>query len=134
VAPPESDGATEIDYILQSWRQGDCVVGDDWFTFRFNPASPLTSAAVEATGSGGDLADVLVRGFAVITQTCDIVRRSAQRSFVEVCPLVEVSEAELGKIARCYLPQYLLVPGVADQRLVVDLDRSMTVEKGLAGC
>jgi hypothetical protein len=48
---------------------------------------------------------------------------------VEVAPLVEVNANHLAEIQRGYRPQYAYIPGVADQNLVADLDRVMTVEK-----
>lgn len=83
----------------------------------------------EAEGDGEDLVETQVLGLVVLTQTCDLVRTSAKRPFVEVAPLVEVSEAELHQIERGRKPQYGYICGVADRRLVVDLDRTMTVHK-----
>ena len=61
--------------------------------------------------------------------------------YVEVSPLVEVDEGTLREIARGRRPNYALVPTVADERFVADLDRVMTVEKSVvagwdrvAGC
>ncbi|MEC4815093.1 MAG: hypothetical protein SAK29_17730 [Scytonema sp. PMC 1069.18] len=33
----------EVDAALREWCQGDCVVGEHWFLYRFNPQRPLTS-------------------------------------------------------------------------------------------
>ena len=74
-------------------------------------------------------AETAVRGFAVLTQTCDLVRRCARRPFVEVSPLVEVADRVLREVERGRRPNYVLIPGVARHRLVADLDRVMTVEK-----
>lgn len=132
MAPSESDAATSTDESLRNWRQGDCVLGEHWFVFRIEIDAPLTPVAVAAAAQGVDLAEGAVRGFAVITQTCDLVRGAQERPYVEVCPLVEVSPEVLHQVERCYRPQYLHVPGVAEQRLVADLDRVMTVEKAVA--
>jgi hypothetical protein len=70
-----------------------------------------------------------VLGFALVTQTCDIVRSCKDRPFVEVCPLVEVDNARLKEIERGRRPGYGFLPMLAPQRLVADLDRVMTVEK-----
>lgn len=32
----------DLDEALAEWRQGDCVVGEQWFMRRFSPARPLT--------------------------------------------------------------------------------------------
>ena len=127
------DGAVgeRVDRNVAAWRQGDCVVGDDWFLFRASGASPMTAAGREAIAAGSENAEALVRGFAVLTQTCDLVRHCRERPFVEVSPLVEVNEQVHREIERGRRPNYGFIPGVADHRLVADLDRVMTVEKGV---
>lgn len=65
------------------------------------------------------------------TQTCDLVRRCAGRPLVEVSPLVEVDDRVVREIERGRRPNYGFIPGVAPRRLVVDLDRVMTVEKAV---
>lgn len=120
-----------VDAVLADWRQGDCVLGEQWFLFRLDPSDPLTPAAKEAAAEGAEAAEVEVRGLMIATQTCDIVRRCQDRPFVEVCPLVEVGEDELHQIERGQRPRYAYVPAVAKERLVGDLDRVMTVEKAV---
>jgi hypothetical protein len=61
-----------IDIALKEWCQGDCVLGEHWFVHRFNPQRPLTSDSADAAQDEADLAESEVRGFAVVTQTCDI--------------------------------------------------------------
>ena len=96
--PIDADGRAKIDEALQEWRQGDCVLGEQWFAFRIAPGAPLTADAVAAAAEGAENAESEVFGFAVVTQTCDIVRGCDERSFVEVCPLVEVDEDMLHEI------------------------------------
>lgn len=117
-----------IDLALSQWRQGDCVLGTHWFIFGVEPDTPLTSEAEEA---GGDIVAAEVRGLMVATQSCDLVRRCEERPFVEVCPLVVVGDQALQEVARGRRPNYAFVPGTASDRLVADLDRVMTVEKGV---
>lgn len=123
------------------WRQGDCVVGEQWFVHRLAPAIPLTEEAADVAKEGGDLAEAEVRGLVVLTQTCDIVRSCAERPYIEVAPLVKVDAGELRTIERGRRPRYAFVPGLKDNNLVGDLDRVMTVEKAvvanwerIAGC
>jgi hypothetical protein len=121
-----------IDEALADWRQGDCVLGDQWFVLRLDPSFPVTAAARAAAAEKGELAEQQVVGFVVVTQTCDIVRSYAERPFIEVCPLVEVDEEKLHEIERGRRPAYGFVPALANQHLVADLDRTMTVEKPVA--
>lgn len=131
--PLDAAGREEIREALQHWRQGDCVLGEQWFVFRVSPDVPLTEDAVAAAEDGIDNAESAVLGFAVITQTCDIIRNCSERPFVEVSPLVEVDEDRLHEIERGRRPNYAYLRGISDRRLVADLDRVMTVEKSVVG-
>lgn len=121
-----------MDDRIRDWRQGDCALGPWWFAFRVNPALPLTEAARQAADDGVDLAESEVEGFAVLTQTCDIVRSAADRPFLEVAPLVRVEAGIRDEVRRAVRPRYAFIPGVASLSLVADLDRVMTVEKAVA--
>ena len=127
----EAEGGVRelVDEALQEWRQGDCVIGEQRFAYRIDPDRPLTDAAAAAAAEEADTAESEVFGFMVATQTCDLVRPCADRPFVEVCPLVEVGDTQLGQIRRAQRHGYAFVPGAAAQHLVADLDRAMTVEK-----
>jgi len=131
VEPLDADGCAQVDAALLTWRQGDCVVGEQWFVFRTDLERPLTSDGAAAAAEGVDTAESEVFGFMVLTQTCDLVRKSSERPFVEVCPLVEVDEAQHREIERSRRPNYAFVPALADRRLVGDLDRVMTIEKAV---
>ena len=61
-----------VDAVLADWRQGDCVVQESWFVHRIDPERPLTLAS---EGAEGELVEMAVRGFVVVSQTCDIVLR-----------------------------------------------------------
>lgn len=121
----------EVDAALREWRQGDCTLGEHWFLYRFNPKRPLTEDSVNLAQEEIDLAESEVNGFAVVTQTCDIVRPCHDRPFIEVVPLVEVNQQRLYEIQRSRRPQYAYIPGVSEFILVADLDRVMTVEKAV---
>ena len=130
-----------VDAALQAWRQGDCVLGEYWFIHRFDPTLPLTEASAAVRDQGVDLAESAVRGLVVLTQTCDIVRKSMERPFIEVAPIVEVSAQIAHEIERGRRPLYAIIPALRARGLVADLDRTMTVEKAvvaqwarIAGC
>lgn len=140
-AQSDDEKRDSVDAALRHWRQGDCVVGEQWFVHRLAPDIPLTEEAVDAAKQGVDLAEAEVRGFLVVSQTCDVVRLCVDRPYVEVVPLVEVDAGELRTIERGRRPRYAFVPGLKDSNLVGDLDRVMTVEKAvvagwerIAGC
>jgi hypothetical protein len=120
----------KIDPALKEWCQGDYVLGEHWFVQRCNPNQPLT-VSTESVDEETGLAEYEVRGFVVVTQTCDIVRSCLSRPFIEVVPLVEVDKQQLPEIQKARRPQYAYIPGVAELNLVADLDRVMTVEKAV---
>jgi hypothetical protein len=131
----------QVDAVLKEWSQGDCVLGEQWFVYRFNPHCPLTESSRDARRDDSDLVESEVLGFVVVTQTCDIVRACTSRPFIEVVPLVAVDERDLRDIQRGRRPQYASIPALAEKYLVADLDRVMTVEKAvvlgwarIAGC
>jgi hypothetical protein len=139
--PGHANPHHRVDAALQAWRQGDCVLGEYWFIHRFDPAVPLTEASTAVSDRGVDLAESAVRGLVVLTQTCDIVRTSRERPFLEVAPLVEVSAQVAHEIERGRRPVYAIIPALRTRGLVADLDRTMTVEKAvvaqwarIAGC
>ena len=130
-----------VDTALAQWRQGDCVLGEHWFLHRTDGSFAVTEAGKAAVAGNGDIAEQEVAGLVVVTQTCEVVRSCLDRPFVEVCPLVRVSQEHLHEVQRGRRPAYGFVPALAAQQLVADLDRVMTVEKPLvatwqrlAGC
>ena len=70
-----------------------------------------------------------VRGVVILTQTCDVVRSACHRPYLELSPLVKVSENELPLIAKGFSPRYAFLPALAADHLVVDLDRCMSITK-----
>jgi hypothetical protein len=68
-------------------------------------------------------------GFVVLTQTCDLVRSCESRPYVELAALIEVNADRLREIQKCLRPAFAFIPALSEQRLVADLDRTMTVEK-----
>jgi hypothetical protein len=122
---------TSVDGTLSTWRQGDCVLGEQWFAHRIDRSFALTDAGRLASDADADLAEEQVAGLVVLTQTCDVVRSCVERPYVEVCPLVEVDDERLREIERAQRPGYAFLPLLADRKLVADLDRVMTVEKPL---
>jgi hypothetical protein len=129
----DSDAAriAAIDRALADWRQGDCVLGEQWFAYRVDPSVGLTVAARAAAKAGADLAETFVAGLVVVTQSCDVVRGCEDRPFVEVSPLVELDEDAFRDAERGRRLRYAVIPALADRRLVADLDRTMTVEKSV---
>ena len=118
-------GLDAIDAITQEWRQGDFLLGTEWFVIRGDPS---THSRVP---DPGEIIEEDVLGLVVVTQTCDIVRSCTTRPFVEVSPIVKVSNEALHDIRAGRRPGYAFIPALAGDALVADLERTMTVTKNL---
>lgn len=109
---------------MARWRQGDFVLGVGGFVH----------IGLPELGSDEPFSPVLdegVAGLVVVSQTCDIVNFTQDRSFVTVCPLVEIPMAQLPYVASGRTPTYTVVKNVPKETLVADLSRMMTVSKEL---
>lgn len=127
---PDSDEAKRIGASLREWRQGDLALEESWFVHVGDGAAPLTAAPAEAAGGAQALTSEVL-GLVLLTQTCDIVRSCVTRPYVEVAPLVRVSEDDLHQVKRGRRPAHATLPALEKDLLVVDLDRVMTVEKSI---
>lgn len=108
------------DENLQDYRQGDCFIGDRTFIQR-----------AHVDDAEEDWLEESVLGLILTSQTCDVVRRIDDRPSVTMSPLVQVDEDQYAQALKRLQPRFAVVPGHADQRLVADLDRSVTVDKAL---
>lgn len=136
-----SDPFAAIDAAISAWRQGDLALDADLsFVHVADLACPITPVASETARSqlGSDRPEMDIGavfsdapGLVVLTQTCDIIRASQDRPYVEVAPLVEVTPVVLEEVRRMRRPAFAYVPGVADRNLVVHLERTMTIEKAV---
>ena len=140
--PLSEEDEQAIDQALLAWRQGDVSL-DAGLEFVHladlsRPHSPASVHFAEALANAGEDIDATaepvrdeVGGVVMLCQTCDIVRGCQDRPFVEVAPLIEVSDQWVEEIRRLKRPAFVYVPATAAERLVADLDRTMTVEKAL---
>ena len=123
---------------MATWRQGDVVCGD---TFQFIHLAdlrwPTTAKADELARELAPESDSLeivgvdVLGLVVLTQTCDLVRPCTERPYVEVCPLIELPDNQAALVRLGRRPRFAPLPALNDDKWAADLDRVMTVEKGL---
>lgn len=127
---PDSDEAKRIDAALGAWRQGDLALEESWFVHMGDSALPLTGASAQSEGGIQALTSE-VHGLVVVTQTCDVVRSCVTRPYIEVAPLVRVTEDDLYQVKRGRRPARATLPTLARELLVADLDRIMTVEKSV---
>lgn len=126
----DSQQVKRIDAALSKWRQGDAALEEQWFIHVAEPALSLTPESVQAD-EGLQAITSEVKGLVVVTQTCDVVRSCVARPFVEAAPLVQVSSAALHEVEKGRRPAQAFLSALAERKLVVDLDRIMTVEKSV---
>ena len=140
--PLSDEDERTIDQTLQAWRQGDVSLDAGLELLHFadlsRPHSPASTQVAETLARNREAIEagptpVLdeVRGVVVLSQTCDVVRGCRDRPFVEIGPLIEVPEPLVEEIRRLERPAFAYVPSTADECLVGDLDRTMTVEKAI---
>lgn len=128
---PSDRPLDDIDAALACWRQGDLALGEQWLLTRADPARPLTPESRSMCEKETGNTEVEVPGLAVLTQTCDLVRRWTERPYVEVAPLVTLEERVWPLARRGRLPRYFVLRGLETRCLAVDLDRVMTFEKAV---
>ena len=140
--PLSEEDERTIDQALQAWRQGDVSldVGLEFLHFAdlSRPHSPASAQVAEELAHDREAIEAgptpvldAVRGVVMLSQTCDVVRGCRNRPFVEVAPLIEVPGRWVEEIRRLKRPAFAYVPATAGERLVADLDRTMTVEKAI---
>ena len=112
----------DSDEPLKHWRQGDFALDAGGFLYANMTEDDNLFDAEE-------ISDNIV-GFVIISQTCDIVRRTGGRNFVAVCPLIKVPAGELSDIRKGRRPYFTDVENV-DEDLFADLRRIMSVHKDL---
>jgi hypothetical protein len=47
-----------VDDAIQEWRQGDCVLGEQWFIHRFDRELPLTEESSAVAGEDVDITEM----------------------------------------------------------------------------
>ena len=131
-----------VDEALRAWRQGDVSLDAGLeFLHLADLTRPHSPASLQVSDAMADRGEELeagptpvldeVRGVVMLSQTCDVVRGCRKRPFVEVAPLIEMSRREIETVRRLKRPAFAYVSATAEERLVADLDRTMTVEKAL---
>ena len=110
----------DLDNPLKHWRQGDFALDVGGFLF----ANPAKSGRKFVAG---EITENVV-GLVIISQSCDIVRRTGGRDFLAVCPLVKIPEEQLSAIRKGRRPYFTDIEN-ADENVFADLRRVMSVHK-----
>jgi hypothetical protein len=116
-----SDDALSIDVAMASYAQGDIVAFPRFVYFDVPQQKSKRLSFVEQEPEA----------IVILTQTCDVARRSQERPFIQVAPLVRIVDADTAR--RCQAgahPRYAWVPASGADGFA-DLDRVATVTKRL---
>ncbi|MDE0215825.1 MAG: hypothetical protein OXN79_04505 [bacterium] len=132
--PPQPDLLDEAQLAqLGQWRQGD-VVALQQQVWLAHGDLPTTAASKQSAAAGKLFAmhESAPEGHAVLTQTCDLVPRTARdRPFVSVAPLVQLDDELTDLAARGRLTRFAHIPTYRDGAFCADLDRITTIETGV---
>ena len=131
-----------INVKLRDWRQGDVSLCAGLESVHLadlaRPHSQPSAQAAQRLASGGTAISEsatpiidTVPGIVMLSQTCDVVRDCRDRPFVEVAPLARLPEQTVLEVKLLKRPAFAYVPATAENLLVADLDRPMTVEKAI---
>lgn len=108
------------DDVLDEWRQGDLAL------------APLELPVIaDENGEAVWQALDAAHGVMIISQSCDIVRSSDHRPYVQVAALVQATDSEIARSIRRETPSRIHLEAVANQGLLVDLDATATVQKAV---
>ena len=134
----------QIDEVLSNWCQGDvCCDPNVDFVHLADLARPHSAASRRAAQAEAKVpegahesrikavSENKIEGFVILTQTCDLVRQCQDRPYVEVAPLIKVSQQVVEDTRRWKRLAFAYIPCKARDGLVADLDRIMTVEKAV---
>lgn len=114
---------------MQLWQQGDfALIAGDLIFRDLPPQGVEVSGAADAETQV--VADEEIPGFAVISQTCDVVRDPATSPYVSVCPLLHLASKDMANFEAGRMPTLGFLPKLPDG-LVVDFARPMTITKQL---
>jgi hypothetical protein len=108
--------------FLNEWRQGDFSLNVGGFLYAEASTDGELYYAREVREG--------VLGLVVISQTCDIVRRTGGRHYVAVCPLIKLGSQEIEKVHQGRKP-YLSVVEKSEDGVFADLSRPFSVSKDL---
>lgn len=111
---------TNVDESLKLWRQGDFALDVGGFLFAGLTDDHDAFDAREVTEN--------IVGLVVISQNCDIIRRTGGRFYIAVSPLVQVSAEEVAAAKKGRRPYLTSVENTAET-VFADLSRVMSVHK-----
>ncbi|MEV0553838.1 hypothetical protein AB0I27_10305 [Streptomyces sp. NPDC050597] len=133
----------QVNDVITRWRQGD-VLRDIRALRLVDLSRPLSSASEELRAAEGvylatdtsdepDLAIVETEeplGYAIISQTCDVIREVSRQPYIQICPVCKVSDALASQARKAESTLAVWLPELGDD-ICVDLTRAFTAEKSV---
>ena len=120
--------AARVNQDLDNWWQGDYfLLGDlpDELRFEF-----LHLSLTEETGSTAsdpiEWTPGVAEGFALFSQTCDVIRpwqEGSERKWVTLCPVVGLAKSRWRQVLSGGHPRYRTFPHLEAECLALDLER-----------
>ncbi len=110
------------DEPLLEWKQGDFALNVGGFLFANSSVDDEFFDAEEETDD--------IVGLIIVSQTCDIVRRTGGRHFVTVCALTKRPKNEVKEVLSGRRPYFAVVDNTEDT-VFADLRKIMSVSKDL---
>jgi hypothetical protein len=133
----------QVDDEVSRWRQGDVL--HNLHALRLVDLSRPLSAGTEAerlaesipvSTDTSDPAELAVLdteeplGYAIISQTCDVVREVDRQSYIQLCPVIEVSDGLASQAHKNESTLVVWLPGIG-RNICADLTRPFTAEKSV---
>ncbi|WP_432753356.1 hypothetical protein ACE1OA_24060 [Streptomyces sp. JL2001] len=133
----------QVSDVSTQWRQGD-VMKNVSAVRLVDLSRPLTAAAESLRGiEGVPLASVDGQppelaildstepgGYAIVSQTCDVVRHVSAQPFVQLCPVRTIPAGQIRQIQKYESTQFVWLPQLGEDQ-AADLTRTFTVEKSI---
>jgi hypothetical protein len=126
--------------LPDDWQQGDIVyIAGLPFVFMADLRNPLTDPSKEFLSGEGQVAPdnpyaavtIDVKGFVVISQTCDLIRDFTDAPTVQLATIEKVSPSVFAGVKKRTTIRYLFLPELEPELIVANLDQVLTVEKAI---
>lgn len=104
--------------LLDAWRQGDLALAPLELSVLMVDDQEQFWQAIDAP-----------HGVAILSQSCDIIRKVEDRPYVQIAGLVPATAGEIARAIRLETPSRIYINSLNDRELLIDLDLTATVHK-----
>jgi len=123
-----------INHANAAWWQGDFVLVDEMpVSMQFDMLALVDKEEQERPEEDPLVwHPTAVKGFALVSQTCDVSRPwngRTDRKWIQVAPLVEPARGQWVNILKGKVPRFHVMEGIRERGLAMDLERIQTLSK-----